>query len=117
MTEFVAQINKYTQLSKEAEIDFLSRLKSKSYKKGDIITKEGQICKQMYFIENGLVKQYYYYNERLFILRFFSENSIFTVLDSFINQTPANFLTVALEDTNLIYIDYHCCPIKVQINI
>jgi CRP-like cAMP-binding protein len=106
MTEFVAQINKYTQLSKEAEIDFLSRLKSKSYKKGDIITKEGQICKQMYFIENGLVKQYYYYNERLFILRFFSENSIFTVLDSFINQTPANFLTVALEDTNLIYIDY-----------
>jgi len=59
MTEFVRQINKYTQLSKEAETDFLSKLKSKSYKKGDIINKEGQICKQMYFIENGLVKHYY----------------------------------------------------------
>jgi hypothetical protein len=47
-----------------------------------------------------------YHNERLFILRFFSENNIFTVLDSFINQTPADFLTVALEDTNLICVDY-----------
>jgi len=50
MTEFLNQINKYTQLSKEAELDFISKLKSKSYKKGDIVNKEGQICKQMYFI-------------------------------------------------------------------
>jgi hypothetical protein len=47
MTEFIRQINKYTQLSKEAETDFLSKIKSKSYKKGDMINKEGQICKQM----------------------------------------------------------------------
>jgi len=106
MTEFLNQINKYTQLSKEAELDFISKLKSKSYKKGDIVNKEGQICKQMYFIENGLVKQYYNHKDRVFVLRFFSEKNIFTALDSFINQTPADFLTVALEDTNLIYIDY-----------
>ena len=107
MTEFVTQINKYTLLTKEAENDFLSKLKSKFYKKGEIISKEGQICKQLYFIESGLVKQYYYHNDRLFILRFFSENNIFTVLDSFINQIPADFLTIALEDSELIYIEYY----------
>jgi len=107
MTGFVEQINKYSQLTKEAETDFLSKLKSKSYKKGEIINKEGQICKQMYFIEQGLIKHYYYHNDRLFILRFFSENNIFTVLDSFINQTPADFNTVALENTNLNYIEYY----------
>ncbi|KAB1158127.1 Crp/Fnr family transcriptional regulator [Flavobacterium luteum] len=106
MTEFLEQINKYNQLTKEAEKDFLSRLKTKSFKKGEFINKEGQICKQLYFIEKGLVKQYYHHKDRLFVLRFFSENTIFTVLDSFINQMPADFLTVALEDTNLIYIDY-----------
>jgi CRP-like cAMP-binding protein len=107
MTEFVTQINKYTLLTKEAENDFLSKLKSKFYKKGEIISKEGQICKQLYFIESGLVKQYYYHNDRLFILRFFSENNIFTVLDSFINQIPADFLTIAIEDSELIYIEYY----------
>lgn len=106
MNTFLNQINRYNQLSEDAERAFLSKIKSKSYKKGEIINKDGQICKQLYFIENGLVKQYYYHNDRLFILRFFSENNIFTVIDSFINQFPADFSTIALEDTHLTYIDY-----------
>ena len=106
MEEFINQINQYTLLSKEAESDFLSKLKSISYKKGELITKEGQICKQLYFIEIGLVKQYYYHDDRLFVLRFFSENNIFTTLDSFLKQSPADFITVALEDTSITYLDY-----------
>lgn len=106
MVEFVNQINQYTQLSKNAESDFLSKLKSISYKKGELITKEGQICRHLYFINVGLVKQYYYHNDRLFVLRFFSENNIFTSLDSFLKQSPADFMTVALEDTSITYIDY-----------
>ena len=106
MEGFLNQINQYTQLSKEAESDFLSKLKSKSYKKGELITKEGQVCKQLFFINFGLVKQYYYHDDRLFVLRFFSENNIFTTLDSFLKQTAADFMTIALEDTNVTYVDY-----------
>jgi len=106
MVEFINQINQYTQLSKKAESDFLSKLKSISYKKGELITKEGQICRHLYFINVGLVKQYYYHNDRLFVLRFFSEHNIFTTLDSFLKQSPADFMTVALEDTSITYIDY-----------
>lgn len=106
MEGFLNQINQYTQLSKNAESDFLSKLKSISYKKGELITKEGQICRHLYFINVGLVKQYYYHNDRLFVLRFFSENNIFTSLDSFLKQSPADFMTVALEDTSITYIDY-----------
>jgi len=106
MNSFLHQINQYSPLSKEAASDFLSKLKSQSYKKGELITKEGQICKQLYFIETGLVKQYYHHNDRVFVLRFFSENNIFTTLDSFLKQSPADFMTVALEDTTLVFIDY-----------
>lgn len=106
MEGFLNQINQYTQLSKEAESDFLSKLKSKSYKKGELITKEGQVCKQLFFINFGLVKQYYYHDDRLFVLRFFSENNIFTTLDSFLKQSAADFMTIALEETTVTYIDY-----------
>ncbi len=106
MKAFLHHINQYTQLSKEAESDFLSKLKTKSYKKGELITKEGQVCKQLLFINFGLVKQYYYHDDRLFVLRFFSEKNIFTTLDSFLKQSPADFMTVALEDTSVTYIDY-----------
>ena len=106
MSNFTKYVNKVSQLSKEAEEDLLPRLKSKSFRKGQVINTEGQICKNLFFIDKGLVKHYYYHKDRVFILRFFSETNFFTVLDSFANQTPSQFITIALEDTETSTIDY-----------
>lgn len=106
MSDFIKYLNKFSQLSKEAEEDLLLRLKSKSFRKGQVINNEGQICKNLFFIDKGLVKHYYHHKDRVFILRFFSETNFFSVLDSFINQTPAVFITIALEDTETTAIDY-----------
>lgn len=106
MSDFIKYLNKVSPLSKAAEEDLLPRLKSKSFSKGQIINKEGQICKNLYFIDNGLVKHYYHQKERVFILRFFSEGNFFTVLDSFVNQTPSQFTTITLEETKASTIDY-----------
>ena len=106
MSDFIKYVNNVSQLSKEAEEDLLSRLKPKSFKKGHVINKEGQICKNLFFIDKGLVKHYYDHKARVFILRFFAENNFFTVLDSFVNQSPSQFITIALEDTETSTIDY-----------
>ncbi len=106
MKDFIKNVNKVSQLSKEAEEDLISRIKTKSFKKGQVINKEGQICNNLFFIDKGLVKHYYHHKERVFILRFFSESNFFTVLDSFVNQTPSQFYTIALEDTETSAIDY-----------
>ena len=106
MSDFTKYVNKVSQLSKEAEEDLLPRLKSKSFRKGQVINTEGQICKNLFFIDKGLVKHYYHHKDRVFILRFFSETNFFTVLDSFTNQTPSQFITIALEDTETSSIDY-----------
>ena len=99
MSDFTKYVNKVSRLSKEAEDDLLFRLKPKSFKKGEVINKEGQICKNLFFIDKGLVKHYYHHKDRVFILRFFAETNFFSVLDSFVNQTPSQFITIALEDT------------------
>lgn len=106
MSDFTTYVNKVSPLSKEAEEDLLPRLISKSFRKGQVINTEGQICKNLFFIDKGLVKHYYYHKDRVFILRFFSETNFFTVLDSFANQTPSQFITIALEDTETSTIDY-----------
>ena len=106
MSDFTKYVNIVSQLSKEAEEDLMFRLKVKSFKKGQVINKEGHICKNLFFIDKGLVKHYYHHKDRIFILRFFSETNFFTVLDSFANQTPSQFITVALEDTETSTIDY-----------
>ena len=106
MSDFIKYLNKVSQLSKEAEEDLMYRLKPTSFKKGQVINKEAQICKKLFFIDKGLVKHYYHHKNRVFILKFFAETNFFTVLDSFANQTPSQFITVALEDTETSTIDY-----------
>jgi CRP-like cAMP-binding protein len=107
MSDFIKYINKISPISQEATDELSIKLKYKTYKKGDLINNQGQICRNIFFIDEGLVKHYYQKENRIFILRFFSENNLFTVLDSYINKTPAEFITIALEDTILTYLDYY----------
>ena len=106
MSGFVQFCNTLTPLTKEASEQFSTLIKHKTFKKGQIINKEGQICKHFFFIEKGLVKHYYHHKSRVFILRFFAENNVFTVLESYLNRTPSKFTTVALEDTVVSYLTY-----------
>lgn len=104
MNDFITYCNQFSLLSQEATEDFKSRFKTKTFLKGGTISKEGEICNNLYFIDIGLVKLYYYHKGRFIILHFFSDNSVFTILDSFTNQSPAQFTTVALEDTSTTYV-------------
>ncbi len=106
MDGFINYCNKISPLSAEAIKELTSRIKSKTFKKGEIINKEGQICRNLYFINKGLVKHYYTHKGRIFIIRFFSEKNVFTVLDSFIQQAPAVFNTITLETTETIQLSY-----------
>ena len=107
MMDFVKCCSTISTLTPEAADEMMGKLKFQDFKKGDLVNKQGQICRNFFFIDKGLVKHYYHNKNRVFILRFFSENSIFTVLDSFINQTPAEFITIALEDSTLTFLDYN----------
>ena len=80
MSDIIKYVNKFSRLSKEEEEDLLSRLKPKTFKKGQVINKEGQICKKLFFIDKGLVKHYYHHKDRVFILKFFAETDFFTAL-------------------------------------
>jgi signal-transduction protein with cAMP-binding, CBS, and nucleotidyltransferase domain len=107
MTGFIHFCNALSPLPLDVKNEILSKLKSGTFAKGDLINKQGQVCGDLFFIEKGLVKHYYHSKNRIFILRFFSENTLFTILDSYINQTPAEFITIALEDTVLTYLEYN----------
>jgi CRP-like cAMP-binding protein len=107
MDAFINYCNKISPLTAEAIEDLSSRIKSKTFKKGQVINKEGQICRNLFFINKGLVKHYYPNKGRIFIIRFFSENNVFTVLDSFIQQAPAVFTTIALENTETMQLTYN----------
>lgn len=106
MYELIKYINFYSPLTKEAEIDCLCRIKTQNFKKGELINDIGQICKNFFYIEKGLVKHCFYNKNRSYIIGFFSEKEIFTAIESFNMQTASSYTTVALEKTETEYFSY-----------
>lgn len=106
------------ELESEARVDLTSRLYSKEYDKGELILEAGNTCSRIYFVETGLVKTFFHNGTREFIMRFFSEGNMFTVLDSFITRQPSAYSILTLEPTAVTYLNhsdleelctrYHC---------
>jgi CRP/FNR family transcriptional regulator, anaerobic regulatory protein len=106
MTDFLQYCEQFSQLDKETTEELLQNLKTKTFNKGDFLLKQGQICKHLFFINEGLAKSFFYKKDKEFIMRFFSENTLFTVFDSFLTQTSSNFMIAALETTTVTLISY-----------
>ncbi|MBE4948259.1 Crp/Fnr family transcriptional regulator [Chryseobacterium culicis] len=94
------------ELESEAKVDLASRLFNKEYGKGELILEAGNTCSRIYFVETGLVKTFFHNGNREFIMRFFSEGNMFTVLDSFVTRTPSAYSIMTLEQTNITYLNY-----------
>ncbi|WP_345990047.1 Crp/Fnr family transcriptional regulator [Chryseobacterium sp. Chry.R1] len=99
-------IKKIVEISSDEEKIIQNLFKLKEYKKGDFFLKEGEICKYVGFIENGLVR--YYINddgeERTY--GFSKENEFTCNFESFGPQTPSKQLIQALENTRIWTISY-----------
>ncbi|MAY88598.1 MAG: hypothetical protein CML02_17985 [Pseudooceanicola sp.] len=102
----INEINFYTCLKKINADNQLSVMKEKLFKKGESLLQLNHIATNLYYIDYGLVKMSSDINDKQFIMQFFSENEMVTVLNSFNNQAPSKYRLTALEDTSLKYISY-----------
>lgn len=99
MNEFIKFCNQLSPLAEEATDEILKRLKTKTFQKGDYLLRSGEVCRKLFFIDNGLVKLCFAKEDKEFIMRFFSESALFTVLDSYLPQTPSAYEIICLETT------------------
>lgn len=93
-------------LEAEAKTALASKLYKKAYDKGELILEAGTVCNRIYFVETGLVKTFFYTDTREFIMRFFPEGNMFTVLDSFLTRQPSTYSILALEPTGITYLNH-----------
>ena len=67
---------------------------------------EGEVCKYMYYVEKGLVRQYYYKGGRDVTEHFSYEGRIVICIESFLKQEPSRLIVEALENSWLYGIPY-----------
>lgn len=98
---------KYSTMTHE-ELDTLeSILLPKKFAKGEMILKEGDVCENIYYIDKGLVRQFYYKNEKELTEHIGAEGEIFMCIESLFREEPTKLQVEALEPCQLYLIPKH----------
>ena len=82
------------------ELDILeSILVPMRYAKGDMILAEGEVCKNIYWIVKGLVRQFYFKNGKELTEYMAAENTICMCIESLFKEEPTHLQIMAIEPT------------------
>ena len=78
------------------------------FQKNDILVELGQVCKHIYYIEKGMLRNFYYDRKGNDITHWFAKDGmILTVPPSFFKKAPSEFRMEALEDTHVKALTHH----------
>jgi CRP-like cAMP-binding protein len=106
VSNFIDTIRKVIALS-SAEAELVHSLfKAKTYRKGDFFLAEGQICRQVAFLRNGLMRYYINHDGEEKTYSFSQENNFVCNYESFLSQVPSLKIIQALEDSETFIIAY-----------
>ena len=93
---------KYSTMTHD-ELDILeSILVPMKYAKGEMILKEGEVCQHIYYIDRGLIRQFYFKNGKELTEHLGTDHSIFMCIESLLREEPTRLQVEALEPT-MIY--------------
>lgn len=90
------------------ELDMLENiLVPMKFAKGDTILSEGETCRHIYWIVKGLVRQFYYKNEKELTEYMATENTICMSIESLFKEEPSQQILQALEPTIIYALPMH----------
>lgn len=84
------------------ELDILeSIIVPQKYAKGEMILKEGDICRQFLYIDKGLVRQFYFKHGKEVTEHLGQEHTIVMCIESLFKEEPTRLQVEALEATTV----------------
>ena len=96
---------RYSTMTHE-ELDLLeSILVAKKYAKNEKILSEGETCENIYWIVKGLVRQFYYKNNKELTEYMATENTVVMCIEILFREQPSKLQIMAIEPTIL-----YCLP-------
>jgi CRP-like cAMP-binding protein len=98
--------NSITTLSPALEERLISIIKQRYYAKGDFLLAKGNICRKIFFLNEGLCRAYYVVDNKEYTTWFMDRNDIVISVSSFLQQQPSQENIQALEACDTLYITW-----------
>lgn len=100
--KFVDYFSRISPLSKEESEGIAESMRTKTFKRGEYLLKEGQISASTYFILEGCVREYILTDGEEKTTNFFTEEQWAISLNSFAPQNSAKHNWICVEDTTVV---------------
>ena len=98
---------KYSTMTHD-ELDVLeSVLVPMKFAKGKMILEEGEVCENIYYLDKGLIRQFYFKNSKEVTEHLGSDRSIFMCIESLFRETPSFLQVEAIESCQIYALPKH----------
>lgn len=102
-------VKQFQIVEDEVLVEVLPVIGKTELKKKEYLLKNGEICKNFYFIEKGALKHYYTQEDKDITTAISFENEFITSGYSFLSQKKSWESIVAIEDCILYYLSFEDC--------
>jgi CRP-like cAMP-binding protein len=90
---------RYYKLSRTAVEKLAAALEPFKLKKGERLVDRGELCNYIFFIEKGMVRQFYFKYNKDLTEHFSCEGDVLTCIESFFLRQPSQLIVETLENT------------------
>lgn len=101
-TQFKNWLKNFSFLTEKDCNLFEPCLQIKRVKKKDILLREGQVCRELGFINHGVFRMYYLADGKEINTHFSFENDFVVNYHSFLQATPSRYFIQSLEDAEIV---------------
>lgn len=99
-------LNKIKPLSHDLEAMLINSFEPGKIKKGKILLHEGEVCRNLWFLSDGLLRSYHHIGDKEITCRIMFTNHIVIAPGSFFKQTPATESIEALTDCIVVTLSF-----------
>lgn len=117
MKTFNHYLTQFPHYSPDVFEDIRPYLSVKTLAEGEYFLREGRICKEIGFVDQGLLRLYYLKDGKEITNCFCKENTVTTAYSSLITQTESDLAIQAIEATQLIVFSYDALQQLYQKNL
>lgn len=91
----------------KADYDLLTEnLKTKTFKKGNLLAVPGKVQRELYFVKSGVQMSYFDADNKSHVIAFTYSPNICAIPESFSFQRPSKYFLTCLTDSELDYITF-----------
>ncbi|MCZ8216358.1 MAG: Crp/Fnr family transcriptional regulator [Cyclobacteriaceae bacterium] len=108
MNEYLNRIRLFIEQLDEETLGALKNISlTKTFKKGEYLLQQGEVCRHSFWIEKGFVRKFYLNNGNEITTELLFVDDIAVSFNSYTLQTPGHEFIQALTETTVSQTDFH----------